>query len=286
MKIGSPEHRDLFCRTFIESHRPYEPAALPWPRLEPIYLERLRQIPFWGIAFGMEHKAGIMVRGFADTIEDPIIRQAVAVQGFEEDRHARLMEHIIERYDLPATPADMPQPAPVRDDFVLFGYEECVDAFMGYGLFGVAAEIEYFPRDFSAVFEEVLFEETRHVTFFVNWYRYEEARAGRDKFGARHLLAVRNYVRALQRVIGAFAGEATTGFAAKGAGAMIEGVTPEKFLRAAIAENDRQMSRLDSRLIKPSLLPWAARIALAAIRALPPLEAHPQTEHPKLRAVV
>ena len=243
-------------------------------------------IPFWGIAFAMEHKAGIMVSEFAQTIEDPLIRQAVAVQGREEDRHARLMAYLVERYDLDAPRAEMPQPSPVREDFVLFGYEECVDAFMGYGLFRIAADIEFFPRDFIEIFEEVLFEETRHVTFFINWFRYEEARAGRDQFGARHLLAVNNYVRALQRVIGAFAGEATTGFAAKGAGAMIEGVTPAMFLEAAIVENQRQMSRLDPRLVKPSLLPWAARVALTGIRPLPPLEKPVPAVQPMLRAVV
>ena len=34
LRIGSPEHRDLFCRTFIETHLPFEPEDLPWPRLE------------------------------------------------------------------------------------------------------------------------------------------------------------------------------------------------------------------------------------------------------------
>jgi hypothetical protein len=29
MKIGSEAHKELFCRTFLEGHRCYEPAELP-----------------------------------------------------------------------------------------------------------------------------------------------------------------------------------------------------------------------------------------------------------------
>ena len=39
IRVGSPEHRDLFCRTFIETHVPYEPESLPWPRLEKRYVD-------------------------------------------------------------------------------------------------------------------------------------------------------------------------------------------------------------------------------------------------------
>ncbi|MBI3076600.1 MAG: hypothetical protein HYY85_06385 [Deltaproteobacteria bacterium] len=41
VKIGSAAHRDLFCRTFIDTHLPYDPAALPWPELDPAALARL-----------------------------------------------------------------------------------------------------------------------------------------------------------------------------------------------------------------------------------------------------
>ena len=55
-RIGSLEHRDLFCRTFIETHRPFEPEDLPWPRLEARYVDLLRAFPFWSFARSMEQE--------------------------------------------------------------------------------------------------------------------------------------------------------------------------------------------------------------------------------------
>ncbi|GAC1403988.1 MAG: hypothetical protein NVSMB64_06520 [Candidatus Velthaea sp.] len=271
MKVGSSEHRDLFCRTFIATHKAYEPEDLPWPVLEPRYLERLRSIPFWSVARAMERKAGIMVGAFAKTLDDPLVREAVAVQGLEEARHARMMTHLIEHYHLDVDDLWVKQPEALKADFVVFGYEECLDFFMGAGLFRVASELDYFPRDFIAIFEEILLEEARHVTFFINWFRYEEANAGRDRWPGRLLQAGKNYVSAIKGLVASFSGEQTTGFAAAGANSLIEGITPTLFLESALAENRRFMSMLDPRLVKPSLLPTLAGIALTALRALPPV---------------
>jgi hypothetical protein len=270
MKVGTPEHRDLFCRAFIDGHRIYEPEDLPWPQLESHYLERLRAIPFWGIARAMERKAGIMVGAFADTLTDPLIREAVAMQGIEESRHARIMTELIERYALPARDIEVVVGAPVKDDFVVFGYEECVDFFMGAGLYRLATQLDIFPANLVSFFEEVLFEEARHVTFFINWFRYEEARLGRDRFLERHIAAVKNYYRSIQQLVRSFTGEETTGFAAVNAKEIIDGMTPMMFLEAALAQNRMFLGRLDQRLVKPSLLPVLAGIALTILRALPP----------------
>ncbi len=270
MKVGTPEHRDLFCKTFIDGHRTFEPEQLPWPQLEPKYLERLRGIPFWGIAKAMERKAGMMVSAFADTLSDPVIREAVALQGFEETRHARLIAQLIERYGLTARDSEVVVEPPSRDEFVVFGYEECVDFFMGAGLFRLATELDMFPVSLVSIFENVLFEEARHVTFFVNWFRYEEARAGRDGMIARHIAAAKNYMRSIKQLVRSFSGEETTGFAAATAGEIVEGMTPMMFLEAALAQNRQFLNRLDQRLIKPALLPTLALAALTVLRALPP----------------
>jgi hypothetical protein len=271
MKVGSPEHRDLFCSAFIAGYRAYEPEQLAWPIVEPKYLERLRAIPFWGVAKAMERKAGIMVTAFGKTLEDPVIREAVLLQGAEETRHARLITYFIDRYGLPARQIDTPDLLPARkEDFVVFGYEECVDFFMGAGLFRLASQLDVFPADLVSIFEHIIFEEARHVTFFINWFRYEEARAGRDGVVSRHLVALKNYARSIKQLVRSFAGEETTGFAAVNAKDLIEGMTPMMFLEAALAENRLLLGRLDRRLLKPSLLPGLALTMLTALRALPP----------------
>ena len=35
LRLGSPDHRDLFGEPFVASHRIYEPEGLPWPALPP-----------------------------------------------------------------------------------------------------------------------------------------------------------------------------------------------------------------------------------------------------------
>jgi hypothetical protein len=270
MKVGTPQHRDVFCRTFIDGHIAYEPEKLPWPQLEQRYLDRLRAIPFWGIAKAMERKAGMMVSAFAQTLDDPQIREAVALQGVEEARHARLMAHFIERYGLTAHEIDVSPSDPVREQFVVFGYEECVDFFMGAGLFRLATRLDIFPADLVSIFDRVLVEEARHVTFFINWFRYEEARAGRDGLLGRHVTAIKNYFGSIKQLVRSFSGEETTGFAAAGASRLVEGMTPAMFLEAALAENCRMLGLLDRRLVKPALLPTLAAAALTVLRALPP----------------
>jgi len=54
MKIGSEAHKELFCRTFLEGHRRYEPAELPWPALDGEPLALLRSLPFWTFALQAE----------------------------------------------------------------------------------------------------------------------------------------------------------------------------------------------------------------------------------------
>ena len=81
MKLGSEQHKELFCRSFIEGHLKYEPEQLPWPELDGLALERLQTIPFWKEALYTERKAGMMVSAFAKTISDPAIQDAIALQG-------------------------------------------------------------------------------------------------------------------------------------------------------------------------------------------------------------
>ena len=100
MKIGSQEHKERFCRQFIASHPDYNPDTLPWPELDGPAHERLRSVPFWQEVLRTERRAGAIVNEFAKTIDDPVIHEAVALQGLEESRHARLLEVMIERYKI------------------------------------------------------------------------------------------------------------------------------------------------------------------------------------------
>src|SRR5215467_16215900 len=52
--IGTDEHKELFCRTFIDTHDPYDPHAMDWPVVDAGALARLRAMPFWGEAISTE----------------------------------------------------------------------------------------------------------------------------------------------------------------------------------------------------------------------------------------
>ncbi|MFY9663342.1 MAG: hypothetical protein WAK19_02725, partial [Candidatus Cybelea sp.] len=177
VQIGSNEHKELFCRSFIESHRPYDPREWPWPQLDDVSLARLRAIPIWTLALEIELGAGTMLTGFAKTERDPLVRKALELQGYEEDRHGRILQCLIERYGLSVTP-NVPKQEPVRRAFLDFGYDECVDSFAGFGIFRLARAARILPETLTSLFSQVLLEEARHIVFFVNWIAWDRFRRG------------------------------------------------------------------------------------------------------------
>jgi hypothetical protein len=270
-RVGSPAHRDLFCRTFVETHLKFEPDELPWPALEPRYVELLRAFPFWSFARSMEQEADRMIATFAKTIDDPVIREAIELQGYEEGRHGRLLDYMLRRYeiDVPAVPlSNLPV---TRDDFVVFGFSECADSFIGFGGFALARRKQIFPKGLLDIFEHILFEEARHITFFINWWRYEEERAGNTSPLARTIASLQYHVRAaVHDAQGAQGADVAPDLTGGGSQAILEGVSPKLFLELALEENRRHMDRIDRRLLRPQIVPFLAAAAVLGLRMLPP----------------
>src|SRR6185437_8940907 len=102
MRIGSQEHRDTFCRHFMQTYTDYDPTTLPWPTLDEEALQRLRSVPFWEEVFYTERRAGAIVAAFTAIVDDPVLKEALALQGEEETRHARLIRVMVEKYGLDA----------------------------------------------------------------------------------------------------------------------------------------------------------------------------------------
>jgi hypothetical protein len=281
MRIGSQEHKELFCRSFIDGHRPYEPPELAWPELDEISLARLRAIPVWTMALEVEHSAGTMLAGFAQTESDALVRQALELQGYEEARHGRLLEYMVGKYGLKVNPRDVSEP-PTRGAFVNFGYNECVDSFAGFGIFKLATEAEILPHALTSLLSRILVEEARHIVFFINWIAWDRTRRGMP-YPLLHVLpALVQYLSAIVRRIKggsemAGSGEAAASPSTNGSNGktdgpildlftdVMEGLTPAKFVRACLDENDRLMSEFDPRLLRPTFIPTLARIALAIL---------------------
>jgi hypothetical protein len=268
MQIGSSEHKELFCRSFIESHRPYEPQDLPWPALDEISLARLHAIPVWTMALEVETGAGFMLSAFAKAEPDALVRQALELQGYEEDRHGRILQCMIERYGLDVSP-QVPDIKPNRAAFIDFGYNECVDSFAGFGIFRLAREGRVFPETLTSLFVRVLQEEARHIVFFVNWVAWDRRRRGLRGPVLQALPALSSYCAAIARRI-------------KGGTQMQSGnkprenpielfadvlsdLTPSRFVRACVDENERYLAAFDSRLVRPRVIPALGKFALAIL---------------------
>jgi len=260
--IGSPAHKALFCRSLTETHEEYDPERMPWPYLDEESLRRLRALPFWSMALQAETNAGAMVTGFGAKIEDPAIREAVLLQGFEEERHGRLIAALVERYGLKAA-AHPPELSPTESAFVHFGYCECLDSFLGFGAFRLARELQFLPDSLISLFARILWEEARHIVFFVNWIAYERVQRGYGSLLMQAIPTAVGYIRALfDRLV-------NNHKMAEDAGDTLElpPVTLRSLLSSALHENETLMARFDPLLLRPRVMPTLARGVLAVMDA-------------------
>lgn len=271
MKLGSEAHKEVFCRQFMLTHLDYEPETLPWPDLDPGAHDRLRSVPFWQEVLHTEKRAGAIVNAFAETVDDPVLKQAVALQGFEEARHADLLRVMVRRYGIDATeqPLD-PLPADTATAFKDFGFGECMDSFLGFGVFKIARTSEFLPEGMFEIFDTLMYEETRHVVFFVNWMAWSQARKGVAVRLAAPLVTLWFYLRAVNRMrrLARRGAQVNDGkdFAATQASVFLDRFTFRGFLEDCYSENKRRMGELDPELIKPSFLPQLSRAALSALK--------------------
>jgi hypothetical protein len=273
MKIGSDEHKELFCRSFVASHDPYEPERLPWPELDEASLARIRGVPFWEEVYYAERRAGALIAAYAPSIDDPLVREAVDLQGFEEARHARLIGHLIERYGLTAREQPLTKfPDDIETAFVDFGYGECVDAFFGFGAYQFARRSGFLPESMFSVLDVLMLEETRHIVFFVNWMAWREVRRGRGAPALRGLTSAWFHGRAVGRHLktirkGKPGGEHN--FSATQADVFKDGFSVRGLMGECLSENERRMRAFDSRLLRPRLMPGLTAVALSVMKLWP-----------------
>ena len=98
MKIGSIEHRDTFCRHFMQTYTEFDPDTLPWPELDEAALTRLKSVPFWEEVFYTERRAGAIVAAFTETVTE-VQNEKVLAFDIEADPNsippAALDEHVL-----------------------------------------------------------------------------------------------------------------------------------------------------------------------------------------------
>jgi hypothetical protein len=272
MKIGSEEHKERFCRHFLATHRRFDPATLAWPDLDEAALGRLRAIPFWQEVLYTERRAEAIVAAYAATIADPLIRDAVTLQGLEEARHAELLRVMVRRYGIAAEerPLDDPANSDQRRAFTDFGYGECLDSFLGFGVFKIARRSGFLPEPLFEIFDMLMREETRHIVFFVNWMAWDQATRGRSARWLRAIAAAGYYGGAIGRLLGTIrrGRRANDGkdFSATQASVFLDAFTFRALAEECCAEHDRRMGEFGPDLLQPRFLPTLARVVLAGLR--------------------
>ncbi len=267
LKIGSEEHKELFCRVFIDTHTPYEPAAIRWPELDGESLERLRSLPFWDEAVSTEHVTSRKVQAMAPVETDPLLREVIALDGYEEERHATLLRIMTDHYGIPVPPQPEPQlPANVAWTFLRTGYGECFDSFFAFGLFAIARDSDFFPPALIELFEPIVQEEARHILFFVNWVAYSRVQKPPwQRPGHLWLCALGMGLQVWSRLQTACGMEGDN-FTLKGHHSINTSISTRSFLELCLRENEKRLGLYDERLLRPRLAPAAAKALCQVLR--------------------
>jgi len=281
LKIGSSEHKELLCRVFIETHDPFKPSEIRWPDLDSESLERLKAMPVWNEATKTEAATAVKVQSLGDTEKDPLLARAISLQGYEEGRHAEVLQLLTRHYGIPVAPFPPPEvPKNPTLAFLRTGYGECLDSFFAFGLFRLGERAEVFPRPLIEIFETIMQEEARHILFIVNWAAYLRARRPlllRPAFDAWRgwnigAQAFDRLKGALQMAggdgkkgDGAAPAENQDGFALKSHGVFGD-FSLRAFLETCLAENERRLAPYDPRLLRPMLVPSVVK---TVVRVLP-----------------
>ena len=273
-KIGSDAHKELFCRHFNDTYQDYEPAT---PALARARRGRrcsgCAAVPFWQEVLHTERRAGAIVAAFAATIDDPVLSEAVALQGFEEARHAELLRVMIRRYGIDAT--EQPLDAAAR---------RYRDRLQGFRLrrmrrFASSASASSRSRAQSGFLPESMFDDLRHADVRgdaahrllrqLDGVAPGAAAAGARAGGAAPPRCASTAARcsASSAPPGA-APQVNDGkdFSATQASIFLDGFTFRRFLEDCYAENARRMSAFDRTLLRPRLLPAIAGASLRALK--------------------
>ena len=281
LKIGSQEHKELLCRMFIETHDPFKPSEIRWPDLDAENLARLKAMPIWNEATRTEAATAVKVQSLGDTEKDPLLAKAISLQGYEEGRHAEVLQLLTRHYGIELASSAPPEvPTNPTRAFLRTGYGECMDSFFAFGLFRMGERAQYLPKAFVAIFDTIMQEEARHILFIVNWAAYLRAqrpllaRPAFDAWRAWNVVA-----QAIGRLKGALemasAGKgkpketkesvetvvdnSKAGFTMGAAASLFGDFSLRTFFELCLAENERRLSQYDPRLLRPTMVPSVIR---------------------------
>jgi hypothetical protein len=264
LRPGGAEHKHAFCRMLLDTFNPYKPAVIDWPKLDDEAKNRLISLPIWDIAVQTEGRARLNVATYADVQTDPLLKQAIQLNAFEEGRHKHVLSNLVTAYGITLAPEpEYITPKDPEWSFMVTGYSECIDSFFAFGLFEAAKRSGFFPESLVDTFEPVIQEEARHILFFANWVAWHRRTMPfwRRPYFELKVFAVWTFLIweriGLARDVGN--GVQDNNFTVTGAKQVGADIEPRQLMDLCLEENARRMSLYDTRLLRPRTVPALIR---------------------------
>jgi hypothetical protein len=254
----------------LDTHDPYRPALIDWPVLEPETRNKIVSLPIWDIAVATEGRAGMNVKTYGEQISDPLLRDAIDMNAYEESRHKIVLADMVTFYGIVLQPEEeYKRPRDPEFAFMRTGFSECIDSFFGFGLFKVAADTGFFPEELIDTFEPVMREEGRHILFFVNWVAWHRRtmQLWRRPWFELKVWAV--WIALIWERIDMAKGMGDdntkaqeNNFTLNGSKELGVEIEFPELAAICLAENDRRLAVYDPRLIRPKFVPGMIRLVL------------------------
>ncbi|MDO7843059.1 ferritin-like domain-containing protein [Sphingomonas immobilis] len=276
VRLGSEDHKILFCRALLDTHDAYRPALIDWPVLTEETRRKIVSLPIWDMAVQTEGRTGLFVQTFADLARDPELKTALEMDAFEEKRHKIVLADMVTHYGIELEP-EPPYIKPKDPEwaFMRSGFSECIDSFFGFGLFKIAKDTGFFPPELIDTFEPVMREEGRHILFFVNWVSWWRRNMPwwRRPYFELKVWAVWCFLFWERIDMAKGMGDSTkaqeSNFTLNGSKDLGVEVSFAELATICLAENDRRLAPYDSRLIRPKFVPGAIRLVLTLMGKKP-----------------
>lgn len=266
--IGSEVHKRLMCSVMIDLHDPYKASEIAWPALDDEALTRIRALPFWNDAITTEDGATRDLRVLAAAEPDPLVREAVALQAFEENRRGEVIAAMCRFYGIDARVESGHRAA--RDPewaYLRMGYGECFDSFFAFGLFALAERSGFFPPRPGACVRACDPGGGAPYRILRKWAAWSRANRPAWRRPLHRLRCLRALgVQAWRRLKGAWGAASADDFTSRSARSFADGLNARSFFELCLAENERRVARYDARLLRPKAMPATMRFATRLMR--------------------
>ena len=270
IKIGSYESKKQFCRRFVEGCAA-ESDSIFWPSLDRSTLELIQRIPLWARLYQTKRHAAQVVNAFADTLSDSMLKEAIALQGRQAQRHVQVIESFMQAYGIPVPRwTDGPLPQDLEAAYIDLGFRESLDAVLGFGFYRLAVETQALPEALLLHFDTLLEEEACYTVFFINWFAYHQTKIGKiwtELRGAAPIWQMRGEILRLLMAFGKDDDEDNILFSLFGR-SKPERVTALRFLTLCQSENEHRMSHSAAGL-EPHLAPLLVSLGRSAFQFWP-----------------